>query len=79
MFDMIMRRARGEKLLSIAVAEGVSRPAVSFRFQVVGVQPRYCDLSPLLKLSNRQLNAYKEALDTDGLQHADALEIAMEY
>ena len=75
MYDIVMARARGETLLTIATSLGTGKSAVCNRLRKIGA-PR--DLAVLLTLSLAQLNEYREALDVDRLSHADALELALE-
>ena len=77
MFDIVIMRAHGMRLLDIAGVIGVgSSAAVCLRLQRIEAD---ASIARLTALSPPQLAAYRTALDEDRLTHPDALEIALEY
>lgn len=74
-FPIVYMRAHGVKIREIADHFGMAFADVAQRLQRIGAW----DTRALLDLTAFQLEAYRRAIDTDFLDHADALEIASEY
>lgn len=75
-FDMVVARSRGASLKTIAERNGITPGAVCQRLKKAGV----CDqnLAKIRTMKADQLTEYRTAIDTDCLQHPDAIELALE-
>ncbi|MEC5291556.1 MULTISPECIES: hypothetical protein [unclassified Aurantimonas] len=74
-FDMVVARARGAALKTIANRHGVTSAAISARFRHAGVTQR--NLAKIRTMNADQLTEYRSAIDEDRLDHMDAIELAL--
>lgn len=74
MFELVYLRAHGAGYGEIGARYGLTYQCIRAQLKAIGAQHPV----DLLDLNDRQLAAYREALDVDRLSHPDAMDIAKE-